>query len=104
MVQHLGSAAGAFTASRMLWQLPESRLGGMDRVAWLAATLAAVVPAMLWILEARVRRGEGAPGEPSRKTPRGPAAGPLPLAERVLAGEDGGDVGRALAGGAQEDL
>ena len=59
VVQHLGSAVGAFTASRMLWQLPGSRLGGMDRVAWLAAILAAAVPGLLWLLEVRVRRGEG---------------------------------------------
>lgn len=81
VVQHLGSAAGAFTASRMLWQLPGSRLGGMDRVAWLAAALAAAVPGLLWLLEVRVRRGEGELGLLARETAHRPAAPPEPLAE-----------------------
>jgi predicted MFS family arabinose efflux permease len=62
VVQHLGSAVGAFASSRMLWQLPGSRLGGMDRVAWFAVVLAAAVPGLLWLLEVRVRREEGRPG------------------------------------------
>ena len=82
VVQHLGSAVGAFTASRMLWQLPASRLGGMDRVAWLAAALAAAVPGLLWLLEVRVRRGEGESGQLARETTHRPAAAPQSLAER----------------------
>jgi hypothetical protein len=64
----------------MLWQLPGSRLGGMDRVAWLAVVLAAAVPGLLWLIEARVRRGEGAPEELPREEPahrHAPAPGPL---------------------------
>jgi predicted MFS family arabinose efflux permease len=81
VVQHLGSAVGAFTASRMLWQLPGSRLGGMDRVAWLAVVLAAVVPGLLWLIEARVRRGEGAPEELPREPAHRPATAPGRLVE-----------------------
>lgn len=58
VVQHLGSAAGAFLSSRMLRQLPDGRLGGMEGVASLAAVLAAAVPFLLWLVEIRVRRRE----------------------------------------------
>jgi predicted MFS family arabinose efflux permease len=58
VAQHLGSAAGAFLSSRMLRQLPDGRLGGMEGVASLAAALAAVVPLLLWLVEIRVRRRE----------------------------------------------
>ena len=57
VAQHLGAAAGALIASKMLWQLPGGRLGGMSGVAYLAAALAAVVPGLLWLVEQRVRRG-----------------------------------------------
>lgn len=83
VVQHLGSAAGAFTASTMLWQLPGSRLGGMDRVAWLAAILAATVPGLLWLLEVRVRRGEGDPGRGAQEAAHRPAPLARPLAEKA---------------------
>jgi predicted MFS family arabinose efflux permease len=90
VVQHLGSAAGAFTASRLLWELPGSKLGGMERVAWLAAILAAAVPVLLWLLEARVRREGGATAR------RPPSEEPLPLGGRLLGEVDGGEVaGRA---------
>ena len=63
-VQHLGAAAGAFLGAGMLQELPGGRLGGMDRVGWLAVGLAAAVPALLWLVEASVRRREqgGVPG------------------------------------------
>lgn len=56
VVQHLGSATGAFLASKMLWQLPGGRLGGMGGVASAAVVLAVAVPGLLWLLELRVRR------------------------------------------------
>jgi predicted MFS family arabinose efflux permease len=58
VVQHLGSAAGAFVASRMLGELPGGGLAGMGDVAWLALVLAGVVPWLLWRVELRVRRAE----------------------------------------------
>lgn len=60
VVQHLGSATGAFLASKALWQLPGGRLGGMGGVASAAVVLAAAVPGLLWMLELRVRRRERA--------------------------------------------
>lgn len=69
-VQHLAAAAGAVLAARMLGELPGGRLTGMANVAWFAVTLAACVPALLWIVESRVRHRElqekkaGAPVEP----------------------------------------
>ncbi len=65
VVQHLGSATGAFVASRALWQLPGGRLGGMGVVASAAAVLAATVPGLLWLLERRVRRRERARDAPA---------------------------------------
>lgn len=59
VAQHLGAATGALVASRMLWQLPGGRLGGMSGVAYLAAALAAVVPGLLYFVELRVRRENG---------------------------------------------
>jgi predicted MFS family arabinose efflux permease len=76
VVQHLGSAAGAFAASRILWQLPGGRLGGMDRVAWLAAALASAVPVLIWLLEARVLRGSGERASPPAPGDRETAATP----------------------------
>ncbi|HEU4382431.1 MAG TPA: MFS transporter [Anaeromyxobacteraceae bacterium] len=75
-VQHLAAAAGAFLGAGMLHELPGGRLGGMDRVAWLALALAASVPGLLWAVEARVRRREraGAPG-PDPTAARAPLPG-----------------------------
>jgi predicted MFS family arabinose efflux permease len=53
-VQHAASAAGAFLAARMLRELPDGKLVGMDRVGLIAMALTAVVPLMLWTVERRV--------------------------------------------------
>lgn len=53
-VQHLASAAGAMLASRMLVELPDHSLAGMDHVSWVSASLALMLPILLWIVEARV--------------------------------------------------
>jgi len=55
-VQHLASAAGAVAAAGMLRELPGGRLAGMDAVAWIAAGLATAGPALMGLVEARVRR------------------------------------------------
>jgi predicted MFS family arabinose efflux permease len=57
-VQHLASAIGAFLAASMLRELPGGRLDGMATVAWIAAALASAVPALMWLVESRVRRRE----------------------------------------------
>ncbi|MBC7173654.1 MAG: MFS transporter [Polyangiaceae bacterium] len=54
-VQHFASAGGAMLASRMLATLPDGRLEGMPRVAWLSVTLAFTLPFILWRVESRVR-------------------------------------------------
>jgi predicted MFS family arabinose efflux permease len=59
VVQHLASAVGAFGATRMLTELPGGRLAGMDSVASISAALAAAIPALLWLVESRVRRRDG---------------------------------------------
>jgi len=58
VVQHLGSATGALVASRMLREAPGGALRGMEDVASFAVVLAAAVPALLWVVELRVRRRE----------------------------------------------
>ncbi|HSB41980.1 MAG TPA: MFS transporter [Methylomirabilota bacterium] len=73
VVQHLGAATGALVASGMLRELPGGSLVGMAGVGLFAVALAATVPALLWLLEQRVRRREGA--EPA---PSGGAATPAP--------------------------
>ncbi len=65
VVQHLASAAGALGATRLLTELPGGRLAGMDSVAWMSATLAAAIPALLWRVESRVRRRDR-PAVPAR--------------------------------------
>jgi len=55
-VQHLASAAGAFLSARMLFVLPDNRLGGMDRVALVSTALALFLPGLLWLVEGRLRR------------------------------------------------
>jgi len=65
-VQHLGAATGSFLGSSMLRELPGGSLGGMDRVAWLAVTLAATVPALLWLVELRLERGAAGGGRAPR--------------------------------------
>jgi predicted MFS family arabinose efflux permease len=59
VVQHLASAVGAFGSTRMLQELPGGRLDGMGSVAWASAALAAAAPALMWLVESRVRGREG---------------------------------------------
>ncbi len=72
VVQHLAAAAGAFVAAGMLRELPGGRLERMDAVAWAAAAAAATVPALMWLVESRVRRREQ--GGRSRPGARPPSA------------------------------
>jgi predicted MFS family arabinose efflux permease len=76
VVQHLAAAAGAFVAANVLRELPGGRLERMDTVAGSAAALAAAVPALMWLVESRVRRRER--GDVSR-----PGAWALPEARSV---------------------
>jgi predicted MFS family arabinose efflux permease len=57
-VQHLASAAGAMLASTMLESQPDGALVGMERVAVFTAVLSALVPLVMFMVEARVRRTE----------------------------------------------
>jgi predicted MFS family arabinose efflux permease len=54
-VQHMGAALGAFASTRLLRELPGGALEGIPRVAALSMALVAVLPVLLWIVEARVR-------------------------------------------------
>jgi predicted MFS family arabinose efflux permease len=53
--QHVASAAGAFLSSRLLHDLPDGTLGGMNVVAGVAMALAAALPMLLAVIERRVR-------------------------------------------------
>ena len=55
-VQHVASAGGAFAAAQLLFVEPDGRLGGMGRVAFLSMGLGLCLPAILWAVEARLRR------------------------------------------------
>jgi hypothetical protein len=63
-VQHLASAAGAMLASTMLESQPDGALVGMERVAVFTAVLSALVPLVMFMVEARVRRTERNAVEP----------------------------------------
>ncbi len=58
--QHLSGAGGAFLSSSLLHELPDGRLAGMPRVAAVAMTFMATMPAFLWVVEGRVRRRDAA--------------------------------------------
>jgi len=57
-VQHASSAAGAALSSVILTELPGGKLAGMSSVAELSLALAAVLPFLVWAVEARVRASE----------------------------------------------
>jgi predicted MFS family arabinose efflux permease len=63
-VQHLGSAAGAFLSSQMLFDLPGGQLGGMNRVVGVSLLLSLTLPAMFFVVERRVRARDRASGSP----------------------------------------
>ncbi len=91
-VQHTAAALGAFLSARLLSELPDHKLVGMQRVAGLSIGLTALLPIMLFIVERGVKRRELA----ARAQPGDPVTGlaapgvPEPVAEpvaRALAGE-----------------
>jgi len=53
---HGGSAAGALLGSRLLTSAPDGRLVGMPRLTLVSMAIAATLPALLFALEAGVRR------------------------------------------------
>jgi predicted MFS family arabinose efflux permease len=55
-VQHLASACGAFLSTRLLTEGPRGRLDGVPRLAAASMALTALVPALMWAVEGRVRR------------------------------------------------
>jgi predicted MFS family arabinose efflux permease len=60
-VQHAASATGASLSAVLLHELPGGKLEGMHTVALLSLGLAALLPALVWAVESRVRAGEAAP-------------------------------------------
>ncbi len=57
-VQHMASAIGAMLGSALLASQPDGALIGMERVAAFTAVLSALVPVVMFMLEARVLRSE----------------------------------------------
>ena len=57
-VQHFASASGAFLSARLLTELPDHKLVGMARIAWISIALTLTLPAMLWLVERAVKRRE----------------------------------------------
>ena len=57
-VQHIASAAGAFLGARLLVELPDHRLQGMQTVAWLSIGLTALLPLLFYAVEQGVKQGK----------------------------------------------
>lgn len=55
-VYHLASSIGATASARIMWERPDHRLGGMDRVAILSMALMALFPVVLRLVERRLSR------------------------------------------------
>ena len=58
MVQHLGSASGAFLSSQILSQTDDGQLVHMDRVAYVSMAMLVVLPVLLFVVERGVKRNE----------------------------------------------
>jgi predicted MFS family arabinose efflux permease len=55
-MQHLSAAAGAFVAAKLLSERPDHSLVGMGRVVAISMTIGALLPGLMWVVEALVRR------------------------------------------------
>ena len=53
-VQHIASSMGAFVSAKLLHELPDHHLVGLEHVVLISMSLTALVPALLIIVEARV--------------------------------------------------
>jgi predicted MFS family arabinose efflux permease len=54
-VGHMASALGAFLSSKILVDLPDGKLGGMEHVAMLSILMTLMVPPMMLLVERRIR-------------------------------------------------
>jgi predicted MFS family arabinose efflux permease len=73
-VQHIASSIGAFLSAGFLFEAPDGRLVGMDRVATIATALCLLPPALMFLIQRGVLAREGGarsrPGPPpSASTP-----------------------------------
>ena len=75
-LDHIAAAAGAMIGSQLLHELPGGRLQGMDDLGWVAICLSAFVPALLFLVERRVRRRESSrvPAPMPAVAPTGPSS------------------------------
>jgi predicted MFS family arabinose efflux permease len=53
-VQHLAAAIGAFAAARLLGELPDHKLVGMDTTAYVSIAMSACMVPLFWAVERRV--------------------------------------------------
>jgi len=63
-VDHLAGAAGALLGARLLHELPDGRLEGMDQLAWVTVVVSLIVPYLLVLVDRRVREREQAAAPP----------------------------------------
>jgi predicted MFS family arabinose efflux permease len=54
--QHLASAAGAMIGAAVLVERPDGSLAGMDELAWFAVATSVALPALMLLVERRVRQ------------------------------------------------
>lgn len=74
-VQHLASATGAMLGARLLTEGPGGALEGVDELAWFAVATSVVLPAILYVVDRRLRaRAAAAPAAVTPPTPARSAA------------------------------
>jgi predicted MFS family arabinose efflux permease len=54
-VQHLASATGAMVGAQILTEQPGGALAGIDELAWFAVAMSIILPAILYVVDRRVR-------------------------------------------------
>ncbi|MEO6710702.1 MAG: MFS transporter, partial [Planctomycetota bacterium] len=61
-MSHIAAALGAWGSSLVIVERGDGTLAGMDTLGFCAIAGAAMVPLVLWALERRLKRRDGAPG------------------------------------------
>ncbi|MFY0529061.1 MFS transporter [Archangium gephyra] len=73
-VQHLGAAAGASLSSKLLTDLPDGQLGGMNQVVLVSMALTLMAPALFFLVERRVLARDRVAATPLAPVPVVPGA------------------------------
>lgn len=85
MIQHLGSAVGAFLSSQILAEGEGGALVHMDRVAYVSIGLALLLPVIVLLVERRVKRQEATLAATAAVSSRAAAAASIPAPAPTIA-------------------